>query len=366
MPPNMTDDKQPEQWSLAPRLKTPFAFIDTEAIRSVGLDWNARTWTSLAELSRKSTLRPLTTSITVREVEARIDEIGVDIEKAEKNLAREYGRLGQVVPDVEGPSAKRVKGAKKAFADYRRKTSIQEIPLDFDVEQVVDAYFAGDAPFGPGKKKDEFPDAMVLGSLAKWLKGSHGKAYVVSRDKDMKSFCNNDVRFIAIDTVAELLSLALASAALSEELETAVKTSRTFSRMVKDGLNAFRPRLSNVTLDETEFTDIEVDDVFLIDEVAKSGGYVLEVEVSAHFEAEACEISHEIVPDRDGNPDRQQFYQQRSVAVTVPLTVEVILERDGGYGSGETSVSSIYITNEKFEIQLPNGFSEKAIKFRQR
>ena len=95
------DDPETEKENQPPaRLQTPFAFIDTEAIRNAGLDWNNRTWTSLAELSRKAVLRPLTTSITIREVEARIDECVSEIEDKEKSLARAYGRLGEKEPNT--------------------------------------------------------------------------------------------------------------------------------------------------------------------------------------------------------------------------------------------------------------------------
>ncbi len=361
------DDPETEKENQPPaRLQTPFAFIDTEAIRNAGLDWNNRTWTSLAELSRKAVLRPLTTSITIREVEARIDECVSEIEDKEKSLTRVYRRLGEKEPNTPESPADRLDRLKKAFGDYRQQAGFQEIPLDCDIERVLKAYFTKSAPFGPSKKKDEFPDAIVLDSLTEWMKNGGNKVYIISRDKDMKSYCEGDERLVALDTVGELLSRALASAELSAELETAVATSKSFARIVKDGLKSFKPHRSSVELDHIDFTDIEVEGVYLIDELEDTGEYILEVEASAYMDAEAREITEEIVPDRNGDPDLQQFYHQRSVDASIALLLEVVLQRIDEDPSSELEVTDAQITTRSVEVRLPQGFSSKIIKLSKR
>ena len=56
------------------------------------------------------------------------------------------------------------------------------------LNEVVDAYFKMDAPFRPGKKKAEFPDAIALYSLDKWATAGGRKITAISCDNDWNVF----------------------------------------------------------------------------------------------------------------------------------------------------------------------------------
>ena len=69
--------------------------------------------------------------------------------------------------------------AQSVFNDFLADAQSQVIGVkNADVESIVDAYFLGDPPFGLGKKKSEFPDAITLNVLLDSL--ADQKAYVVS------------------------------------------------------------------------------------------------------------------------------------------------------------------------------------------
>ena len=71
--------------------------------------------------------------------------------------------------------------------------------------EVVDRYFNLAPPFGLGKKRKEFPDTISLLALRSWLDENSEYTYVMSRDSDLKKFCEAESRCIHIETLPELL-----------------------------------------------------------------------------------------------------------------------------------------------------------------
>ncbi len=65
----------------------------------------------------------------------------------------------------------------------------QEITIDSNkTQKIIGDYFSQNPPFTEGKKKYEFPDALVLNSLESWCEKKKQKIYVVSDDKDFLSY----------------------------------------------------------------------------------------------------------------------------------------------------------------------------------
>lgn len=138
------------------RLVTPYAFIDTEAFRAAGLDWQSRTWSSLIDLASKSTLEPITTSITTREVEARLSEALAEAEAAAKKHGAIFGQLGESGPFGDTDPADRKALLHARFREFLATAKFTEIPVVADHKAIFDDYFAGAAPFGEGKKRASF------------------------------------------------------------------------------------------------------------------------------------------------------------------------------------------------------------------
>lgn len=67
-------------------------------------------------------------------------------------------------------------------------------------------YFDKKPPFGDGKKKSEFPDAISILSLKSYLEDDE-KIYVISEDKDLKEYCAVDPTFISVETLDKLLNI---------------------------------------------------------------------------------------------------------------------------------------------------------------
>lgn len=73
--------------------------------------------------------------------------------------------------------------------DFVQETNARVLkPNNVDLPYVLNAYWNTDAPFGYGKKKMEFPDAIALYSLNKWAIDHNRHIIAVSKDADWMRF----------------------------------------------------------------------------------------------------------------------------------------------------------------------------------
>lgn len=99
--------------------------------------------------------------------------------------------------------------AQARFARYVQNTGC-EILLDEDLvttKKLFDGYFGGEAPFGTGKKKDEFPDALALHALESVASVREKSFLVVSKDGDWRRFCEQSQRLFFVDELETALAL---------------------------------------------------------------------------------------------------------------------------------------------------------------
>ena len=76
-----------------------------------------------------------------------------------------------------------------------------------DSRKLSEDYFAGRAPFGTGKKKSEFPDALALNALERTAMNREIGILVVSKDGDWKEFCRNSNHLYFITDIERALDL---------------------------------------------------------------------------------------------------------------------------------------------------------------
>ena len=77
-------------------------------------------------------------------------------------------------------------------AEFKEAKAEILLAMKVDAATVFQKYFQKKPPFGPGKKKEEFPDAFVLTSIEDWCSWKNQKIYVVSTDGDMQSGCGDN------------------------------------------------------------------------------------------------------------------------------------------------------------------------------
>ena len=76
-----------------------------------------------------------------------------------------------------------------------------------DTAALFGDYFAGRAPFGVGKKKSEFPDALALNALERTAIARGIGILVVSKDRDWKEFCRRSDHLYHITDTDRALAL---------------------------------------------------------------------------------------------------------------------------------------------------------------
>ncbi|MFK5915644.1 MAG: PIN domain-containing protein [Woeseiaceae bacterium] len=194
------------------KLESRTVFIDTQPFMKMGLNFNHPALQSFLELCKENKLSYLTTSVVKREVESKIR---TSIEEALNSLQgfRRKARLLENIDDknikelfneieVEGVHKKAIAVFESFLADSNSRILDAK---SVNTEEILELYFNKKAPFGDGKKKSEFPDAISIHSLLKEI--GENKAYVISDDQDMKNVCKESKSLISIDTLDKFLDI---------------------------------------------------------------------------------------------------------------------------------------------------------------
>jgi hypothetical protein len=132
---------------------------------------------------------------------------------------------------------------RKAFDAWLAKCRVVNVRAKPDLDAVMADYSAGRPPFGPGKKKHEFPDAFVVSSLRRLCKDYGQRVYVVSNDHDLKACCSPEGPLITTKSLNEVLSHGIGSAALHDLVSAAVSESDDVRERIWDQASGLRAKI---------------------------------------------------------------------------------------------------------------------------
>lgn len=194
-------------------LETKNVFIDTQYFVKSNYNFESTSFMSLKELCQNSELRLLMTSVVEREVENKIE---LSIKEALGSL-QSFKRKAHILSTIDDPILSSLfvdvreedvySKASGVFHEYNAACNYEYIEADkIEAEQLLELYFNKKPPFGDGKKKSEFPDAISLLSIETYLEADE-KVYIVSDDKDLKSYCEGNDRLITVDNLEKLLDI---------------------------------------------------------------------------------------------------------------------------------------------------------------
>jgi hypothetical protein len=97
---------------------------------------------------------------------------------------------------------------KQKIDDFLKFTGAEVISADqAQLKSIINKYFNNEPPFGKGKKKNEFPDAIALLSLEDWADKKKKKILAVSKDKDWKSFAEQSDNIDVVEDLGEAMVL---------------------------------------------------------------------------------------------------------------------------------------------------------------
>jgi len=221
-------------------LESRTVFIDTQSFVKMGLNFNHPALQSFLELCKGKKLLHLTTLVVKREVESKIK---TSIAEALNSL-QGFRRKARLLEKIEDENIKALFSEIREEEIHKKAISVFECFLDnseskvldaksVNAEEILELYFNKKAPFGEGKKKSEFPDAISIHSLLNEIGGD--KAYVISEDQDLKNVCNESKSLISIDTLDKLLDLYNEHESIITELVK--RYLATIDTYVKDKIN---------------------------------------------------------------------------------------------------------------------------------
>lgn len=195
-------------------------YLDTSVFKAQNFSFRGDALKALVDWAQTGKVRVLMPEVTRREVVKKIDDA---IDEAEKGILG-LQKKAMILRNSETPLAQ---GLFDEFVslDYRREqiglfeAFLQDVDCrvidvdDDDGRRVLDLYFDGQAPFGAGRKKHEFPDAFIIVSLLRWAKENGEVVLVASTDRDLEFAAKQTDALRHVGNLDELRSV------ISDELD---------------------------------------------------------------------------------------------------------------------------------------------------
>lgn len=193
-------------------LKSHNVFVDTQAFHQHKFRFDHPTLKRLLEICASGRMQLVLTETVVGEVTAQLKEQLVNASNSLGQFHKLIGPLeGNLPAQYEGLLAKPSEGefidlGAKAWETYRiNAKSIIAPANDVNSSELLGLYFGAKSPFGQGRKKNEFPDAISVLSLIAWLTKNKTNIYIVSQDPDLENWCAQIPDAIHIKTLAEFI-----------------------------------------------------------------------------------------------------------------------------------------------------------------
>ena len=264
-----------------------------------------------------------------------------------------FGNTVSTLSDEEACVAK----MQAEFEKWLRGVHAWSCKFDADLNTIIDDYFESRPPFGAGRKKSEFPDAIVISMLSAWCKTTKQSVYIVSEDGDLRACCSSDGPFIHAASVKEVVSHGTASVKVHDAVSKAIresigspaksKSAPPISRLGSTGYR--RGAMAEVEVESVNLDDLSIDEVVVMnfDGTNMTCAVYLTVELSVrvHVERE---------PARHSEDDWDLGYR-RSHSTWIPVsadltaTVEASITEDGA-----VALADIQIDEQRIEVPWQN------------
>lgn len=209
--------------------QSPFClFIDTSAYLKSKLDFSDAIFTKLKLLIEEKKVHSLTSSIVKNELKKHIEttirgdykKINSACEKVDKlslNLSSELRKIINI-PTLDSFLDQDLERFDQQFQFLESEVLDHNI---LDINVVFDNYFEGIPPFSE-KKKEEFPDAIVLNTILSTV--GKNDCHIISTDPDWKAFCNLHDNLIYYDSIGAFINYCNEQGvAVTKEIQDAIK-----------------------------------------------------------------------------------------------------------------------------------------------
>lgn len=345
---NATYKERWQQFEKTIMLKTKNIFLDAEIFVGSGYFHNAK----LIELAKHGGNEDVTlylTEITVNEIRSNIKEDINTVIHQVNEFKKKVHRNGRVLKNIEGfkeyielpkiNSKTDFNKINQALNDFIENGKVKLIPYQgIELKNIIDKYFNREKPFGEGKKKYEFPDAIIIESIEKWCSDNNEKIYVVSGDLDLSDYTSSNI--YAINKVSTILNL------INREINVNQAKLEWIDKIYNENLGLIEleieKKFSEKFIDEISFeldvSEVQVDSFRFFDYSIirqDEGDIILQMDVDIDF---SCSISYTKRSWEDF--ERKHANINKSTTITVELEFEAYFEDKEG--NQDISIHCIY------------------------
>lgn len=189
--------------------------VDTNIFDEKGLQLNSPVLQAIAGIKDKP-FEFLLSGTVAKEIDAHLVK---ETEAALRSVSRAVGQAvgafetktptrDELVNQISGGRSAE-EAARQRFEQYISDTGCKVLDDTklVDVSTLFDGYFGGQPPFGSGKKKNEFPDALALNALEATAAERGTGVLVVSKDGDWRAFCEKSERLYLVPEIERALAL---------------------------------------------------------------------------------------------------------------------------------------------------------------
>lgn len=243
-----------------------FVFLDTQVFDSAKFNLNSRDFFRLQSLVNGGHIRLVTTSVTDRELDSHIDRFAAEAINQFRKLKGLVSGLAmrECLRDVDDSEIHRE--FRSAYESFQRAMDPITVGVDrVSIDRILDQYFRKSPPFGEGKKKSEFPDAIAAAALRDWCGANDCELHIVTGDGDWKKVCEDIALFRHHPNLVSVFEI-FPDEDVADRVQTAIrfKTS-VIERTVKDDfpnrgfyLNDVDGDVNSVSVDTVECAEFHV------------------------------------------------------------------------------------------------------------
>ena len=350
-------------------LQSKYVFIDTSMYESKNFQFHHHLLGRFTELCEERSIYLLMSIMVDGEVishlTSKAHEAAAKIREFKKTIKilrnlpeiKHYGIFEELSKD----EAK--KRLLEKYEEYKEAAVFGWIDIDLAKPSIVAAHYFGKTPPFSDKKKDEFPDALMLLSILEWAKNTNEKIYILSNDSDMKNFCDiSDGYLLYEQDLDKYIELVINN---DERL-------KDVTSLADDRFSAHKPEieerleecLSSIEYSSVgdtcdgDVTDAKAYDLEITDKsIIKATSEFIEYSVSVQFIIEAW---HRI-PDYDrsiwDSEDKRYIFvaeTSKKMRDTVHCNAYVSISVDDGLAH-KTNLDDAYIEDSYIELDSESG-----------
>ena len=271
-----------------------FFFLDTQVFDSYQYNFDSALLKKLSSVCVEQNVSLVMPEVIRREIEKHVKEKASKAGKDIVAIRREHPFLRNIAVAVNRlDQLEKLKFDEvllEQLGDFLASCSCLELDCGYvNVAELVDDYFEGAAPFGTGKKRKEFPDAIAAKSILGWAASKGVTVSIISNDNDWKRFCELHVEVTFHASLAKFLA-TFPDPDLSANLRDSIeKNSLEISKAVSDDfelLGFYPTSVEHIpdVVDDISEVDSSIEEVFIVS--AEGDKATAEVLFEVTFDAE--------------------------------------------------------------------------------